>query len=169
MSIGKSMIAEYDHEMATTRTVIERVPDDKYGWKPHDKSMSMGDLISHLATMPGWAVHTINEDSTDIAPEGGEPMENQRAGSRKEALDLFDQNFAKARAAIESASDDHLMKSWSLMVGGKTVFTMPRVAVLRSFVLNHNVHHRGQLSVYLRLNDIPVPSIYGPSADEGSM
>lgn len=169
MSISQSLIAEYDHEMATTRSVIERVPDDKYGWKPHEKSMSMGELISHLATLPAWAVSTVNNDSTDLAPVGGEPLSFPRAANRQEALRIFDDWRDQARAAIASAPDDHLMKPWSLLSGGKTIFTMPRVAVLRTFILNHNVHHRGQLSVYLRLNDIPVPSIYGPSADEGSM
>jgi uncharacterized damage-inducible protein DinB len=119
--------------------------------------------------MPGWAVPTIEETSLDIAPVGSAPYQPPAFASTEEIVAQFDKNVAAARAVIAGASDEHLMQPWSLLAGGKTIFTMPRAGVLRTMVMNHIIHHRGQLSVYLRLNEIPVPSIYGPSADEGSM
>ena len=165
MAIKDALLPEFDHEMATARKVIERVPEDKFGYKPHDKSMSMGRLASHIAEMPTWATSSIALDSLDLATDY-KPFD---AGSRAQLLEAFDKNVAGARSAIAGASDETLMKSWSLKRGGATLMTMPKIAVVRSFMLNHVIHHRGQLSVYLRLNDVPVPSIYGPSADEGSM
>lgn len=137
--------------------------------KPHKKSMAMGDLATHLAQIPSWAVETINTDSLDVAPPGVPPQQMQPAKSRKEVLEMFDKNVAAARAATAGESDKHLLKPWTLLAGGKTVFTMPRIAVLRGFIMSHSIHHRAQLGVYLRLNDVPVPAIYGPSADEGAM
>ena len=165
MAIRDALLPEFDHEMATARRVIERVPEDKFGYKPHDKSMTMGRLASHIAEMPTWATSGIMMDSLDMA-SGYKPFE---AGSRAELLEAFDKNVAGARNSIAGASDETLMKNWSLKNGDKTLMTMPKIAVVRTFMLNHVIHHRGQLSVYLRLNNLPVPSIYGPSADEGSM
>jgi len=169
MSISKALLPEFDQEMANTRKTLERVPDDKPDWKPHQKSMTMARLAGHVAEMPGWAVFTIEKDSLDIAPVGAPPQQGATAKSRRENLEMFDKNVAAARAAIAGASDDRLLKPWSLLMGGKTIFTMPRIAVLRGMVMNHTIHHRAQLGVYLRLNNIPVPAIYGPSADEGKM
>lgn len=169
MAISESLLPEFDQEMANTRKTLERVPDDKFGWKPHDKSYAMGALTTHLANLPSWTVLTIKADSFDLAPPGAEPFKMQEAPSRQEALEMFDKNVADARAAIAGASDEQLFKPWSLLSGGNTLMTLPKIAVLRSFVMNHIIHHRAQLGVYLRLNDIPVPSIYGPSADEGGM
>lgn len=169
MAFSDALLPEFDHEMANTRKSLERIPEAKLAWKPHKKSMTMGDLANHLAVMPSWAVETITKDSLDVAPPGGPPYESPRASSRNALLEMFDANVAAARAAIAGASDEHLSKPWSLRSGGKTLFTMPRIAVLRSFIMNHNIHHRAQLGVYLRLNDVPVPAIYGPSADEGQM
>lgn len=165
MAIKDALLPEFDHEMATARKVIERVPEDKFGYKPHDKSMTMGRLASHIAEMPNWATSGITLDSLDLAG-GYKPFE---AGSRAELLAAFDKSVAGARSAIAGASDETLMKNWSLKNGDKTLMTMPKIAVVRTFVMNHVIHHRGQLSVYLRLNNVAVPSIYGPSADEGSM
>jgi uncharacterized damage-inducible protein DinB len=165
MAIKDALLPEFDHEMATTRKVIERVPEGKFGFKPHEKSMSMGQLASHIAEMPTWATTGITLDSVDLA-SGYKPFE---AASSAALLEMFDKNVAGARTSIAGASDETFMKSWSLKSGDKTLMTMPRIVVVRSFMLNHVIHHRGQLSVYLRLNDVPVPSIYGPSADEGSM
>jgi len=165
MAISASLLPEFDHEMATTRTVIERVPEDKFAFKPHERSMTMGQLASHIADMPSWVMMTIAQDSLDMAG-GFKPFV---AGSPAELLEVFDKNVAGARAAIAGASDQTLFQTWSLRRGDQTLMSMPKIAVLRSFMLNHVIHHRGQLSVYLRLNDVPVPSIYGPSADEGSM
>jgi uncharacterized damage-inducible protein DinB len=169
MSLSEMLLPEFEHEMANTRKTLERVPDDKLDWKPHEKSMTFRSLATHLANLPTWANHAISVDEMDIAPVGAEPMRATPVNSHEEALETFDKNLNAAREAISGASDEHLLKPWSLLSGGATVLTLPRIGVLRSFVMNHNIHHRAQLGVYLRLNDIPVPSIYGPSADEGSM
>jgi uncharacterized damage-inducible protein DinB len=169
MTLSKALLPEFDHEMASTRKTLERVPDDKFDWKPHEKSMSLGNLATHLSNIPMWAVYTINQTSIDLAPEGEQPMKVEPATSRQEVLDRFDASVKAAREAIEGATDEQLFVDWSLLNGGETILTMPRVAVLRGFVMNHNIHHRAQLGVYLRLNDVPVPSIYGPSADESGM
>jgi len=167
MSISQALLPEFDHEMANTRKSLERVPDDKFGWKPHEKSMPMGNLAVHLATLPGWTVQTLQQESLDLAPPGGEPFKLPEAKNTEEVVALFDKHVAEARSVLAEATDEQLMKPWSLLMTGKTIFTLPRVAVLRGFVMNHSIHHRAQLGVYLRLNDVPVPSIYGPSADEG--
>jgi len=165
MAIGQSMLPEFDHEMANTRKTLERVPDNKFQWKPHDKSFPMGALATHLANLAGWTNVTIDMDEFDMAP-GGEQMKTPECHSTKEVLEMFDANVAKARAALEGISDEKIFQNWSLLASGNKLFSMPRIAVLRSFVMNHIIHHRAQLGVYLRLNDIAVPSIYGPSADE---
>jgi uncharacterized damage-inducible protein DinB len=167
MPISQALLPEYDHEMTTTRKVLERCPEDKYTWKPHQKSWDMASLATHIANMPGWAVETIAKDSLDVAPPGAPPYKEQPVKSREELLAKFDRNVAAGRAAIEGAGDAQLMASWTLLSGGKEIFTLPRIAVLRSMIMNHGIHHRAQLTVYLRLNDVPVPGIYGPSADEG--
>ncbi len=168
MALSDSLLPEFDHEMANTRKTLERVPDDRFDWKPHQKSMALGGLATHLSNLPTWAIHTISQDSLDLAPEGVPLPRVEAAKSRKEVLEIFDNNVAKARAAIEAVSDEELFKSWTLLSGGQQILTLPKIAVLRSFVMNHNIHHRAQLGVYLRLNDISVPAIYGPSADEGA-
>jgi uncharacterized damage-inducible protein DinB len=166
MSLSQALLPEFDHEMAGTRKTLERVPEDRLGFRPHPKSMTLGGLASHLANVPSWIVPTLERPSLDIAPVGGEPMRQPEKTSRQALLDHFDQHVAEGRAALGAASDETLLAAWTLLGGGKPYFTMPRVAVLRSFVLNHNVHHRAQLGVYLRLLDVPVPGLYGPSADE---
>jgi uncharacterized damage-inducible protein DinB len=168
MKISDTILPEFDLEMANTRKTLERVPDDKFDWTPHAKSTPMGGLATHLANIPTWAVHALTKDSIDIAPVGEAPLRVEPAKTRAEVLERFDKAVAEARAAIDEASNEVLFQPWSLLSGGKTVMTLPRVAVLRGFVMNHNIHHRAQLGVYLRLNDIPVPSIYGPSADEAA-
>ena len=165
MGLSESLLPEFDHEMANTRKTLERVPDEKFAWKPHGKSMAMGNLAGHLANLPSWGTLTISSDSFDLAP-GGQPVKTPELSSAKDVLEKFDQNVAATRSAIAGASDADLFKPWALMSNGNTILTMPKVAVLRSFVMSHMIHHRAQLGVYLRLNDIPVPSIYGPSADE---
>lgn len=167
MALNKALLGEFDHEMANTRKTLARVPEDKFDWKPHEKSMTMGGLATHLANLPHWALETIGKESFDMAPPGAPPPRVAPARTRKEVLELFDGKVAAARAAIAGASDEHLKQPWSLLSGGQTVFSLPRIAVLRSLVMNHSIHHRGQLSVYLRLNNVPVPALYGPSADEG--
>lgn len=162
MPMNQALLPEFDHEMATTRKLLERVPEDKLGWKPHERSMSMGELATHLATMCHWSESIVGQDSFDVATAPPAP----KFQSRQEILGAFDQSAATARKVIAGASDEELMKKWSLVSEGKTLFSLPKMGVLRSFIMNHGIHHRGQLSVYLRLNNVPVPSIYGPSADE---
>ena len=166
MALKDALLPEFDQEMANTRKTLERVPEERLDWKPHPKSMAMGGLATHLSNLPTWANYTIDQDSLDLAPEGKPLPSAPEVKSRAELLEIFDSNVAKARAAISSAGDEELFKPWTLLNNGKQLLTLPKVAVLRGFVLNHTIHHRAQLGVYLRLNDIPVPSIYGPSADE---
>ena len=166
MSISEGLLPEFDHEMANCRKSLERVPDGKFDWKPHEKSMALGRLATHLAEISWWAIPTLEKDELDLAPPGAPPYEPKVLDTTAEVLELFDKNLAAARQAIAGAGDEHLLKTWSLLMGGKTIFTMARVAVLRNMVMNHMIHHRAQLGVYLRLNDVPVPALYGPSADE---
>jgi uncharacterized damage-inducible protein DinB len=169
MPIRDTILPEFDHEMETTRKTLERVPEDKPDWKPHETSMTISRLAGHIAELVGFGALTLQGDSFDFAPGGKSQMQPTVMTSRKQLLDIFDKNVASARAAIAKASDEELQKVWALMNNGKTIFAMPRIAALRSMMLNHIIHHRGQLSVYLRMNKAPVPSIYGPSADEGRM
>ncbi|HLW43129.1 MAG TPA: DinB family protein [Candidatus Acidoferrales bacterium] len=165
MAIRDGILPEFDHEIASTRKVLERVPEGKPDYKPHEKSMAMGRLAGHTAEIPGWAKETVLQDSIEIRQ--GDPKNVALVmTSRKQLLEEFDKRAAAGRAAIAGASDEQLMKPWSLIANGKTIFTLPKIAVLRGFVMNHLIHHRAQLGVYLRLNNVPVPSIYGPSADE---
>jgi len=164
--MNQALLGEFDHEMANARRSLERVPDGKFDWKPHAKSMSMGVLASHIANIPQWAALTVESPEFDVNPPGGRPAPQPNFKTRAELLAAFDKNVPAARAAIAGASDQALMASWSLLNAGKPIFTMPRVAVLRTMILNHLIHHRAQLGVYLRLNDVPVPGMYGPSADE---
>ncbi len=166
MKIGERMLPEFDHEMANTRKTLERVPDEKFGWKPHAKSMTMGQLASHIADIPGWVSLTLESDSLDVNPPDGQGHKPLAAKTRQELLEAFDHNVATARAALEAVEDEKMMQTWSLLRSGTPIFSLPKAAVQRSFVMNHLIHHRAQLGVYLRLNDLPVPSTYGPSADE---
>ena len=163
MALKDGLLMEFDHEMATTRKLLERLPDDKLSWKPHEKSMSLGGLGTHLGNIPHWAGTILNDASFDLA---GAPPNLQEKTSRAEMLDAFDEATKKTRAALDKTDAEYLAP-WALKRGGQEMFSMPRVAAFRTFVLYHIVHHRGQLSVYLRLNNIPVPAIYGPTADEG--
>jgi len=166
MAIRDFLLPEFDREMASTRKTLERIPEDKLVWKPHDKSMPLGRLAGHLAELSGWAADIVNKNSFDIAPAEGRTDRPAVAASRQQNLEFFDNNVAAGRAALAGASDEQLMQSWSLLKAGTPIFTMPRITVLRGMVMNHMIHHRAQLGVYLRLNNVPVPSIYGPSADE---
>lgn len=167
MAIKDALIPEFDHEMSVTRKTLERVPEDKPDYKPHEKSMTMSRLAGHLAELPGFVTMALQNDSFNIRPAGGGPSRQPVVmSSRKQLLDEFDKNVANMRDTLSKASDESLMKSWSLMAGDKTILTMPRAAVVRSFCLSHIIHHRAQLGVYLRMNNVPVPSVYGPSADE---
>lgn len=166
MALTDALLPEYDHEMGTTRRVLERLPDAEFGWKPHDKSMSLGELGQHLAGLVMWSGAIANQSEFDLAtfnPEDLPPM-----GTREKLLAAFDASVASSRAVLASKTDGELLAPWTLKKQGKEIFTLPRIAAIRSFVMNHCIHHRGQLTVYLRLKNLPVPSIYGPSADEGA-
>lgn len=166
MTLSQILLPEFDHEMANTRRTIERVPGDRLGWSPHPKSMTLGRLAGHLAEFGVWTSKTCELDELDLAPPGGPGYRPRVYASTAEILEAFDANVAAGRAALAAASDEQLKGKWSLLSGGHTVFSMSRAAVLRGFVLSHCIHHRGQLTVYLRLLDVPVPALYGPSADE---
>ena len=162
MPLVDALLPEFDHEMTTTRKVLERVPEDKFDWKPHPKSFSLGALATHVANLPTWGTETLTKSEIELT--GTQPV--SAFPSKPALMAAFDKNVADTRAALTGKTDAELLAIWSLKRGGKTIFSMPKTAVLRSFVLSHVIHHRGQLSVYLRLLDVPVPSIYGPTADE---
>ena len=159
---GAMMLPEFDHEMANTRKTLERVTDDMLAFSPHEKSWTALQLAGHLARLPGWVSVTLESTELDLE----EPFPQPELESSADILATFDEAVNGARAALEGASSEDLMVPWTLKMGEHEAFTMPRVGVLRSFVMNHIIHHRGQLTVYLRLNGAPVPALYGPSADE---
>ncbi len=163
MSLAENLIPELDYEMAGTRKTLERVPLERYDWAPHPKSFSLGRLANHLAGLLRWGSIAMETSEYDFA-SGRYPASDHR--TREALLAGFDANLAATRAAIAGAPDAAFFVPWTLRNGDHVIFTLPRIAVLRSMVLNHNVHHRGQLTVYLRLLDVPVPGLYGPSADE---
>jgi uncharacterized damage-inducible protein DinB len=167
MTLSELLTPEFDREMATSRTLLERAPEEKFAWAPHIKSMTLGRLTSHVAELPTWVNATIGATELDLAPPDGTKYQATVHSTRAELLETFDKNVAAARPVLAAATDDELAVGWSLKMGGETLFTQPRHEVLRTWVLNHIVHHRAQLSVYLRLLEVPVPMIYGPSADEG--
>jgi uncharacterized damage-inducible protein DinB len=167
MTIGQSMLPEFDQEMQNTRKTLERIPDEKWNWKPHEKSGTLGWLAGHVGTVPEWIAMTIKTEELDYAPVNGPAYEPPKISNRQEVLAAFDKAAAEARAALEGVSDQDLMKNWRLLAGGQEVLAMPRIACIRGMCLNHLIHHRGQLTVYFRLIGVPVPGLYGPSADEG--
>jgi uncharacterized damage-inducible protein DinB len=162
MPIAQALLAEFDHEMATTRKMLERFPDDKAEWRPHDTCMTLGRLAGHVSELAGWVVPTIHQDQLVLDPN----YKPSVVKSSSEAVKQFDENVRVSRAAIAGATDEALMKPWSLVAADKTVLTLPKAAVLRSFVMNHMIHHRGQLAAFYRIAGVPIPSIYGPSKDE---
>jgi uncharacterized damage-inducible protein DinB len=165
MAIKDGLLPEYDHEMATTRRLLDRVPEADLAWRPHDKSMALGELAGHIANIPWWCQIVLERPAFDVSP-GGVDLHQKAPVSVAELLSGFDAKVTAARTALAAASDAEMQLPWTLKHADQEVFTMPRAAVLRSFVLNHLIHHRGQLSVYLRLKNVAVPPIYGPTADE---
>jgi uncharacterized damage-inducible protein DinB len=161
MAFADAFLPEFDNEMKTTRSLLERVPFEKPEWKPHTKSMNLGVLASHVANLVGFGYQIASEDGLDMATR---TMPGAYTSSA-ELLAGFDANVKQTRAAIQSLKEDKLMAPWTLSMGEMTIFSLPRAATLRVMMMNHIIHHRGQLSVYLRLNDVPLPSIYGPTAD----
>ena len=164
MAIKDALLPEFDHEMATTRRLLERVPDAEFAWKPHDKSMSLGQLAGHIANLPRWCIITLENTTFDLDTfSDARPLQPE---SRAAVVKEFDEKVKAARALLVAQSDPELLTPWTLKKGGQEIFTMPRISAIRSFVMNHLIHHRGQLSVYLRLKNVPIPPIYGPTADE---
>ena len=164
MGIKDSLLPEFDHEMGSTRRLMERIPEAQFGWKPHEKSYSLGALSSHIANIPRWAGLALDAPEYDLAT--AEDARPAVPPSLDDLLRSFDANVKTARAKLADQTDASLMAPWTLKSDGHEMFTMPRVSVLRAFVLNHVIHHRGQLTVYLRLQNVPLPSLYGPTADE---
>jgi uncharacterized damage-inducible protein DinB len=164
MTFAESLLPEFDHEMKTTRSLLERVPDDRAGWKPHGRSMSLGQLAIHLASLNRFAVSAVRDDEFDFTSPTTPKFPTWESSAQ--TLATFDELRDEARSAIAGVSDAALASVWTLRAGDRVVVAMPKRVILRSLVMNHVIHHRGQLSVYLRLNDVPLPSIYGPTADE---
>jgi uncharacterized damage-inducible protein DinB len=163
MNLIDPILAELAHEGATTRRLLERLPQDRLGWQPHQKSMTLGRLATHIAEIPGWVGSIVEKDEFDIGASGYVPP---TLGSVAEIIALFDKSVAAATETLKRQGNDRLLAKWQLKKNGKLVVEMPRLGMIRSFLMNHLIHHRGQLSVYLRLQNVPLPSIYGPTADE---
>jgi uncharacterized damage-inducible protein DinB len=163
MNLIDPILAELAHEGATTRRLLERLPQGHLGWQPHQKSMTLGRLATHIAEIPGWVGSIVEKDEFDIGASGYVPP---TFGSVAEIIAMFDKSVATATETLKRQSNDRLLAKWQLKKNGKLVVEMPRLGMIRSFLMNHLIHHRGQLSVYLRLQNVPLPSIYGPTADE---
>jgi uncharacterized damage-inducible protein DinB len=163
MAISQALLSEFDREMATTRKMLERFPEDKVEWRPHETCMTLGRLAGHVAEISGWTVPTMTQDKLELDRNQVAPNIVKK---RDEALKQFDETVKNAREVLAGASDETFMKPWTFVAGGKTIFTLPKIAVMRSFVMNHLIHHRGQLAAFYRIAGVPVPSIYGPSKDE---
>lgn len=167
MTIAQGFLSEFDNELRTTRSLLAIVPEAQKDWTPHPKSMTLGQLARHIVDMMGWIGPTMRTDTFDMAPPGGTAWVPPPFTTTAQLVEDFDAAAAAAREGIAATSDAAMHASWSLLRGGQTVMAMPRIAALRGMLLNHSIHHRGQLSVYLRMLDVPLPSIYGPTADTG--
>src|SRR5687768_14627522 len=164
MAMKDALLPEFDHEMGTTRRLLERVPEAEFAWKPHEKSMSLGQLAGHIANLPRWCSITLEQPMFDLDSFGD--ARPALPESQIALLRDFDSRVTAARGLLTGQSDAAFLAPWTLKKAGQEIFTMPRISVMRSFVMNHLIHHRGQLSVYLRLKNVPLPPIYGPTADE---
>ena len=163
MSLIEPILQEFAMEMANTRKMIERIGDEQLDWSPHAKSMNMGRLVAHIAELSTWVAAILDMDVYDFDPAGYRPLE---IAGIADALEHFDVGVKAFTEAAKDQTDEHLMGRWQMVIGGQAVIDMPRIGVIRGMLLNHLIHHRGQLSVYMRMNDIPLPALYGPSADE---
>jgi len=168
MTITELLLAELDREAVAIRKTLERVPEGKNDWKPHPKSMPLGPLATIVANIPGWLDMVVNLDELDINPPGGSKYRPQEWRTRRDLLDQFEGSLKRGREVLQKTTDDHLLNTkWRMLAAGRMMSEQPRYVAIRDGVLNHMAHHRGQLTVYLRLNEEKVPAIYGPSADEG--
>jgi uncharacterized damage-inducible protein DinB len=166
MTIGQGLLAEFEQEAASTRKVLECVQDKLLEWKADPRMNTIGWVAKHVAEIPGWIKITLENDELDLNPPGGSKFEKSTASTSKEFVKLFDEKVAEGKAELAAAKDGEFAKPWSLLNDGATIFTMPKLAVIRSFVLNHSIHHRAILGAYLRMNGVKVPGMYGPSGDE---
>ncbi len=165
MTVRKTLAA-FDEVVRGTRALLEAVPEDRLSWRPHARSWTLGELASHMANLPNWTVPTLADSEYDIAPpDGSGPPPLPAHKTIAELMAALDQSTTAARSAIEACSDDDLAAPWTMLLGGEPRYTLPKAVVLRTFILDHLIHHRGQLGVYLRLLDIPVPQLFGPTAD----
>jgi uncharacterized damage-inducible protein DinB len=162
MPFSQSLLPEFDEEMKNTRKLLECVPDGKFDYQPHPKSMTLGRLATHVAELPSWTTYTLDREVLEMTPDSKPNF----AATRAQLLEMFDKNVTEARAKIEAASDEDWQVIWTFKWSGKTIISMPRTAVMRLTIMNHLVHHRAQLGVFLRLNDVAIPGMYGASADE---
>ncbi len=162
MNINQALIAELQQEAANTKKILSIVPSDKFNWKPHERSMSLGELSHHVAGLTGWASQTINSNELDMADYKPPILPT----STQELIDFFEENLTKSLNSLEKATDEELHQIWKLKKGDQVFFELPKIVVIRTACFNHIYHHRGQLSVYLRLLDVKIPGMYGPSADE---
>jgi uncharacterized damage-inducible protein DinB len=165
MSIVENLLPQFDHEMTTTRTLLERLPEAQGTWKPHPKSSSLGELAVHIAGIPAYCQFILQQSELDINPPGGSAFPKKSFTTTAVLLTLFDDSVRTGRAALAAASDAEMLEPWTLKNAGAVIFTMPRVAVYHAMVMSHLIHHRGQMTVYARMNNVPLPSIYGPTAD----
>ena len=163
MALNQALLQEFEQESASTRKMLQRVPEEYFGWKPHEKSYTLGRLASHVAELTGWIAFTLTTNELDFAKGDYKP---ENVATSAELMQLFENNFSKSKAELQKATDDALMQKWKFRNGEQIYFDLPKIAVVRSMALNHIIHHRAQLSVYLRLLDMPVPGMYGPTADE---
>ena len=167
--IAQQTLMQFDHIVAGCRATLEAVPDDRLDWRPHEKSWTLGELATHVAMLPNWTVATLTMSEFDVAPDGDGPPQNPVLKSAAELVAALDESVAAARETIEATSDEVFAGTWTLKVAGEDRFSMPKTVVMRSFVLDHLIHHRAQLGVYLRLLDVPVPQMFGPTADYPDM
>ncbi len=166
MAITDLLLPEFDEEMAATRRLLERVPDGKPAWQPHERSMTLGRLATHVAEIPMWTLRSLTLSEFDISPPGAPPFQPRTLDTTAERLAVFDKNVADARRALAAAPDAEFTRPWVFKRGGQVIWTKPKYEVYRRMGINHMVHHRAQLGVYLRLQEVPIPGMYGPSADE---
>ena len=165
MKLTEYLLAELDREVDRSRRALEEVPEGKYDWKPHDKSMIFGYLADMVATIPTWIAMEVNQNELDVAPEGGSKMERARNDTSEALVKALDKAAAEARSALEKTTEEHLITSWRLLARGQVVMELPRYVMIQD-TINHWAHHRGQMTVYLRLMGAKVPALYGPSADD---
>ena len=166
---ARPILAAFDQIVAGTKAVLAAVPEDQLDWRPHDRSWTLGELATHLANLPNWTMATLSVSEFDISPADGGPPPMAALTTTTELAEALERSAAAARSAIEGCSDADLEGPWTMLVGGEARFTLPKSVVVRTFIMDHMIHHRAQLGVYLRMLDVPVPQVFGPTADYPDM